>query len=97
MSPLISQCSTTRNVRCLIQGTPQLQALQEGQVNPATMQFIDFEYGAYFYRGYDIGNHWDEYAGFEGDYSRYPDSQQQHLFAANYLREQQHAEPVRPA
>lgn len=33
--------------------------------------FIDYEYGAYTYRGFDIGNHFTEYAGFEGDYSRY--------------------------
>ena len=30
---------------------------------------IDFEYGAYGYRGYDLGNHFNEYAGFECDYS----------------------------
>ena len=58
------------------------------------MQFIDFEYGQYFYRGYDFGNHWDEYAGFEGDYSRYPDQKQQRLFAASYLEEVQQQEPV---
>lgn len=32
--------------------------------------FIDYEYGAYTYRGFDIGNHFTEYAGFEGDYTR---------------------------
>lgn len=31
---------------------------------------IDYEYGGYTYRGFDIGNHFTEYAGFEGDYSR---------------------------
>ena len=30
---------------------------------------IDFEYGAYGYRGYDLGNHFNEYAGFDCDYS----------------------------
>lgn len=63
-------------------------------MDASTMQFIDFEYGAYFYRGHDLGNHWDEYAGFDGNYSRYPDSQQQKMFAANYLREQKQSEPV---
>jgi ethanolamine kinase len=32
---------------------------------------IDFEYGAYTYRGFDIGNHFNEYAGFECDYTRW--------------------------
>jgi ethanolamine kinase len=32
--------------------------------------FIDYEYGAYTYRDFDIGNHFTEYAGFEGDYDR---------------------------
>jgi len=33
--------------------------------------FIDYEYGSYTYRGFDIGNHFTEYAGFEGDYTRW--------------------------
>jgi ethanolamine kinase len=33
--------------------------------------FIDYEYGAYTYRDFDIGNHFTEYAGFEGDYDRW--------------------------
>lgn len=32
--------------------------------------FIDYEYGGYTHRGFDIGNHFTEYAGFEGDYTR---------------------------
>lgn len=32
---------------------------------------IDFEYGAYTHRGFDFGNHFNEYAGFECDYSRW--------------------------
>jgi ethanolamine kinase len=31
---------------------------------------IDFEYGAYAPRGFDFGNHFNEYAGFECDYTR---------------------------
>lgn len=31
---------------------------------------IDFEYGAYAQRGFDFGNHFNEYAGFECDYTR---------------------------
>nr|KJB27094.1 hypothetical protein B456_004G277600 [Gossypium raimondii] len=35
------------------------------------LYIIDFEYGSYNYRGYDIGNHFNEYAGYECDYSLY--------------------------
>lgn len=36
------------------------------------MTFIDFEYADWAPRGFDLGNHFCEYAGFDGDYSRYP-------------------------
>jgi len=36
------------------------------------LTFIDFEYGAYNPRGFDLANHFNEYAGFECDYGRYP-------------------------
>ncbi|KAK6123841.1 hypothetical protein DH2020_042416 [Rehmannia glutinosa] len=29
------------------------------------LYFIDFEYGSYNYRGFDIGNHFNEYAGYD--------------------------------
>jgi hypothetical protein len=79
-----------------VQGSPELEALQQGQVDSSTMQFIDFEYGSYNYRGYDFANNWCEYAGFEGDYSRYPDEKQQALFVTNYLQQQGNSSPVRP-
>jgi ethanolamine kinase len=34
--------------------------------------FIDYEYGMLAPRGFDIGNHFNEFAGFECDYSNYP-------------------------
>ncbi|ORZ18809.1 kinase-like domain-containing protein [Absidia repens] len=34
--------------------------------------FIDYEYGSYAFRGFDIGNHFNEHCGFECDYSKYP-------------------------
>ncbi|KAI8475730.1 MAG: putative ethanolamine kinase 1 [Monoraphidium minutum] len=46
---------------------------------------IDFEYGAYTFRGFDWGNHFNEYAGFECDYSRYPSRENQALFFSHYL------------
>lgn len=83
------------NVMIPHEGTSQLEALQQGQVDSSTMQFIDFEYGSYNYRGYDFANNWCEYAGFEGDYSRYPDEKQQALFVTNYLQQQGNPSPTK--
>ncbi|PVV02425.1 hypothetical protein BB560_003123 [Smittium megazygosporum] len=46
---------------------------------------IDYEYGSYNYRGYDIANHFCEFAGFECDYSRYPDTEKQRKWLRKYL------------
>ncbi|CAA0813455.1 Probable ethanolamine kinase [Striga hermonthica] len=50
------------------------------------LYFIDFEYGSYNYRGFDIGNHFNEYAGYECDYSMYPSKDEQYYFFRHYLR-----------
>ncbi|XP_073100974.1 probable ethanolamine kinase isoform X2 [Elaeis guineensis] len=50
------------------------------------LYFIDFEYGSYSYRGYDIANHFNEYAGFDCDYNLYPEKNVQCHFFQNYLR-----------
>ena len=73
-----------------------MQAVEErGAVgNLGSMQFIDFEYGAYSYRGHDWGNHFAEYAGFECDYSRYPDNEHVELFVRAYLNEKAHTPAV---
>ncbi|XP_004245179.1 probable ethanolamine kinase [Solanum lycopersicum] len=49
------------------------------------LYFIDFEYGSYNYRGFDIGNHFNEYAGYDCDYSLYPNKDQQFHFFRHYL------------
>lgn len=49
------------------------------------LHLIDFEYGCYNARGFDLGNHFNEWAGFECDYSRYPSDQQQRTFLVAYL------------
>ena len=36
------------------------------------VHFIDYEYGAYNYRSFDIANHFCEWAGFACDYARFP-------------------------
>ncbi|KAG1358839.1 putative ethanolamine kinase [Cocos nucifera] len=50
------------------------------------LYFIDFEYGSYSYRGYDIANHFNEYAGFDCDYNLYPEKNVQYHFFRNYLQ-----------
>ncbi|KAK2646019.1 hypothetical protein Ddye_021214 [Dipteronia dyeriana] len=49
------------------------------------LYFIDFEYGSYNYRGFDIGNHFNEYAGYDCDYSLYPNKEEQYHFFRHYL------------
>jgi len=55
------------------------------------MTFIDFEYADWAPRGFDLGNHFCEYAGFEGDYSRYPTDPS--MFVKEYLRAFDGSEP----
>ncbi|KAI7830052.1 kinase-like domain-containing protein [Kickxella alabastrina] len=47
--------------------------------------FIDYEYAMYNYRGFDIANHFNEYAGFECDYGRYPGKEAQLAWFKTYL------------
>lgn len=50
------------------------------------LYIIDFEYGSYNYRGFDLGNHFNEYAGYDCDYSLYPSRDEQYHFFKHYLR-----------
>jgi len=51
------------------------------------IKFIDFEYASTNYQAFDIANHFNEWAGFEADYSRYPNKEQQVEFYTSYLTE----------
>ncbi|KAF0913953.1 hypothetical protein E2562_025367 [Oryza meyeriana var. granulata] len=64
----------------LLSGNLMLNDLEE------KLYFIDFEYGSYSYRGYDIANHFNEYAGYDCDYSLYPEKDSQYHFFRNYLQ-----------
>lgn len=48
--------------------------------------FIDFEYGGYNHRSFDIANHFCEWAGFECDYSLYPNEEEQRAWLAEYIK-----------
>ncbi|MGH0131157.1 UNVERIFIED_CONTAM: hypothetical protein FKN15_039918 [Acipenser sinensis] len=50
------------------------------------VKFIDYEYAGYNYQGFDIGNHFNEFAGInEVDYSRYPSKELQMQWLKAYL------------
>lgn len=49
------------------------------------LHIIDYEYGSHSYRGYDIANYFNEHAGFDCDYSLYPDKEKQFYFFRHYL------------
>uniref|UniRef100_A0A8D0LCS4 ethanolamine kinase n=1 Tax=Sphenodon punctatus TaxID=8508 RepID=A0A8D0LCS4_SPHPU len=50
------------------------------------VQFIDYEYSGYNYLAYDIGNHFNEFAGVsEVDYSLYPDRELQEQWLRAFL------------
>jgi ethanolamine kinase len=57
----------------------------------ARVEFIDYEYGNYNYRGFDIANHFCEYAGFQCDYSKFPSKKSQMEWFAVYLRQLKNA------
>jgi len=59
--------------------------------------FIDFEYANYNFRGYEIGNHFNEYAGFGPDYSLYPNEEQQKYFLSEYLKGIHNLHDVEPS
>ncbi len=51
------------------------------------VSFIDYEYGAQNFRGFDIGNHFCEYAGFDCLFEYYPSKETQLVFLEAYLSE----------
>ncbi|KAG1456848.1 hypothetical protein G6F55_006268 [Rhizopus delemar] len=55
--------------------------------------FIDYEYGCYAYRGFDIGNHFNEFAGFDCEYWRYPKKEFQLEWFDWYLTEYNGVKP----
>lgn len=51
------------------------------------LTFIDFEYGRPSPRGFDVGNHWCEYAGLDCEWGRYPGEGVRTAWARAYLTE----------
>ncbi|KAI8853963.1 kinase-like domain-containing protein [Chytridium lagenaria] len=57
------------------------------------INFIDYEYGQYNPRGFDIGNHFCEYAGFECHYEFYPNEEKQKMWLTWYLKSSNGSDP----
>jgi len=55
------------------------------KLEDGSLQFIDFEYGGTNFRGFDLGNHFNEFAGLDCDYTHYPPSSIQDVYARAYL------------
>ncbi|GIL68077.1 hypothetical protein Vafri_21390, partial [Volvox africanus] len=66
--------------------TGAVQTLDEQVLSGGELQFIDFEYSCYGPRGFDWGNHFNEYAGFDCVYDRFPSAAQQKAFFRHYLK-----------
>ena len=68
---------------------------EEGVEEEGTrVQLIDFEYGSYGHRGFDVGNHFNEYCGFECREELYPSEELRRSFCACYLGADAPAEDV---
>lgn len=52
-----------------------------------SIKFIDFEYCCYNYRGFDIGNHFCEYCGFDMVREWFPSKAVQYQYYNAYLEE----------
>lgn len=49
------------------------------------LRFVDFEYGSYNYRGFDLANHFCECCGFECEWENFPTAEEQKRFGRAYL------------
>ncbi|KAF0973139.1 hypothetical protein FDP41_008346 [Naegleria fowleri] len=63
-----------------------LNIIASSATNTSKVQFIDCEYCGYNYRGFDIGNHFNEYCGFEMDETLFPSRDTQETFVREYLK-----------
>ncbi|CAG8620725.1 9278_t:CDS:10 [Ambispora gerdemannii] len=55
------------------------------QESEKKISFIDYECGSFNYRGFDIGLHFNNFAGFHFDYSLYPTKEFQFVWLRHYL------------
>ena len=58
------------------------------------VEFIDYEYSGSSYRGFDIANHFCEFAGFKCEFERYPSPDFQKEWLRGYLETYHESEPT---
>ena len=58
-----------------------------GALAGARLQLIDFEYGAFNHRGFDLANHFCEHCGFDFALASHPSRATQHAFLRDYCAE----------
>ena len=58
--------------------------------------FIDYEYGSFNFRSFDIANHFCEFGGFDCDYSKYPSEHFQRQWIREYLIASTGSPPLDP-
>ncbi|KAJ3210238.1 Ethanolamine kinase [Entophlyctis luteolus] len=77
-----------------LQKVDSLLVFSHGDINPNNIiynteqnkvDFIDYEYGSYKPRGFDLGNHFCEHTGFDCEWDLYPDEAFQRKFLREYL------------
>ncbi|KAF5832967.1 kinase-like domain-containing protein [Dunaliella salina] len=96
-SPVVFSHNDLLSGNILVLQEPHVNVHDSSQVDlRGPLQFIDFEYSAPSYRGFDLGNHFNEYAGFDCDYSRYPGPEAQALFFWHYTASGLSATPCQP-
>jgi len=64
-------------------------ASRDEELGLSDIKLIDYEYGCYNYRGFDVANHFCEWAGGSDDakplYEHFPTPEQQRLFCESYI------------
>mmetsp|Transcript_13939 Transcript_13939/g.37215 ORF Transcript_13939/g.37215 Transcript_13939/m.37215 type:complete len:456 (+) Transcript_13939:67-1434(+) len=96
-SPVVFSHNDLLSGNILVLQEPHVNVHDSSQVNlQGPLQFIDFEYSAPSYRGFDLGNHFNEYAGFDCDYSQYPGPEAQALFFRHYTASEPSPFPHQP-
>lgn len=83
-SPVVYSHNDLLAGNILALGAPRDEDL--ANLSHVQLQFIDFEYGGYGFRGFDWGNHFNEWAGFECDWQKCPSLEQQETFLQAYLQ-----------
>ena len=56
-----------------------------GTSGPAVVRLIDFEYSAYTFRAFDLANHFQEWAGFDTEWSALPSVSTRRRFLRRYV------------